>query len=113
MRGSVALILAISLPAFAKTPAAAPAANPSSLILSCVVDGAEVFIDGNKVGTTPLAPLQLPAGDHTIKVTKVGFSPFIDVFNINKKKETRLSVEPVPVAGVIKVTVNVEQAHVF
>jgi hypothetical protein len=88
-------------------------ANPGALILSCPVDGAEVSVDGNKVGVTPLIPLPLSAGDHTIKVTKVGFSPFIDVFNINKKKETKLSVEPVPVAGVVKVTVNVEQAHVF
>jgi len=44
---------------------------------------------------------------------KVGFAPFIDVFSINKRKQTNLSVEPTPVAGVIKVTVNVEQAHVF
>jgi hypothetical protein len=112
MRG-FALVLVASL-AFAK-PAAAPAVtlNPSSLILSSTVDGAEVSVDGNKVGVTPLAPLPLAPGDHTIKVTKIGFSPFIDVFTINKKKETKLSVEPVPVAGVVKVTVNVEQAHVF
>ena len=112
MRG-FAFVFLSSL-AFAK-PAAGPAVtlNPSSLILSSTVDGAEVSVDGNKVGVTPLPPLPLAAGDHTIKVTKLGFSPFIDVFTINKRKETKLSVEPVPVAGVIKVTVNVEQAHVF
>src|SRR5438874_227919 len=107
-----ALAVCLALPALAKNaPIATP--YPGSLILNSTVDGAEVYIDGNKVGLTPLAPLPLAAGEHTIKVTKVGFSPFIDVFSINKRKETKLSVEPVPVAGVIKVTVNVEQAHVF
>jgi hypothetical protein len=112
MRG-FAFVFLSSL-AFAK-PAAAPAVvlNPSALILTATVDGADVAIDGNKVGVTPLAPLVLAPGEHTIKVTKLGFSPFIDVFTINKRKETKLQVEPVPVAGVIKVTVNVEQAHVF
>jgi hypothetical protein len=97
----------------AKTPAAAVVVNPGALLLTSTVDGADVFIDGNKIGITPLAPHILPPGDHTIKVTKLGFSPFIDVFNINKKKETKLTVEPQPVAGVIKVTVNQEQSHVF
>jgi PEGA domain len=107
----------LALPAAADTLVAknAPIATPypGSLVLSSVVDGADVYIDGNKVGTTPLQPLPLAAGEHTIKVTKVGFAPFIDVFTINKKKQTNLSVEPTPIAGVIKVTVNVEQAHVF
>ncbi len=112
MRASVVLLAALTLPALAKTPIT-PTNFPGALILSSAVDGADVYIDGNKVGTTPLAPLPLAAGEHTIKVMKLGFSPFIDVFTINKKKETKLSVEPVPVAGVIKVTVNVEQAHIF
>jgi hypothetical protein len=106
------VVLLVALPALAKTPI--PTVQfPGALVLSSVVDNAEVFIDGKKVGTTPLPPMPLSAGEHTIKVMKLGFSPFIDVFSINKKKETKLSVEPVPVAGVIKVTVNVEQAHVF
>jgi hypothetical protein len=112
MRGFL-LVAIFAVPAFAKPAAPAPPQNPGALVLKCMVDGAEVFVDGNKVGTTPLAPMPFPAGDHTIKVTKLGFSPFIDVFNINKKKETKLNVEPVPIAGVVKVTVNVEQAHVF
>jgi PEGA domain len=114
MRASVLILLALSGLALAKGPAAAPPpANPGALVLTCTAADAEVFVDGNKVGTTPLQPLVLPPGDHTIKVQKLGFAPFIDVFNINKKKETRLSVEPTPIAGVVKVTVNVEQAHVF
>jgi hypothetical protein len=121
MRASVAILLAlftvvggvVSGAALAKTPPAPPPANPSALVLTCTAADAEVFIDGNKVGTTPLQPLTLPPGDHTIKVQKLGFAPFIDVFNINKRKQTDLSVEPTPIAGVIKVTVNVEQAHVF
>src|SRR5690242_16690403 len=101
MRLAVLLLLAGT--ALAKTPQV-PVANPGALVLTSTVDGADVFVDGNKVGTTPLSPMPFPPGDHTIKVIKLGFSPYIDVFTINRKKPTNLSVEPVPVAGVVKVT---------
>ncbi len=115
MRAAVVLFSVILAgAALAKAPPPpAPVVNPSALVLTSTADGAEVFIDGNKGGTTPIQPLSLPPGEHTIKVQKIGFSPYIDVFTIVKKKETHLSVEPTPVAGVVKVAVNVEQAHVF
>jgi hypothetical protein len=103
---------AFSAVAFAKTPIA-PVANPGALVVHCSTEGAEVFVDGNKVGTTPLGPQVLTPGEHTVKIVKLGFAPLIDVFTINKKKETRLDVELVPVAGVVKISANVEQSHVF
>jgi hypothetical protein len=60
-----------------------------------------------------LGPTPFATGEHTIKVIKLGFAPLIDVFKISKKKETALEVELVPISGVLKVTANVEQAHVF
>jgi PEGA domain-containing protein len=77
--------------------------------------GAEVYIDGELVGTIPLAgPLTtLTAGEHTIKVVKPGFAPYIDVFKIDRKKPVRVDVELVAVAGVIKLKTNVEGARVY
>ena len=72
-------------------------------------------IDGEHVGTIPLAgPLTtLSPGEHTIKVEKPGFAPYIDVFKIDRKKPTRVDVELVAVAGVLKLKANVEAARVY
>jgi len=77
--------------------------------------GADVSIDGEHVGTIPLpGPITtLPPGEHTIKVEKPGFAPYIDVFKIDRKKPTKVEVELVAVAGVLKIKSNVEAARVY
>jgi len=109
---AIALLL-MSAPAFAKTPLV-PAAAPGTLVLGSATPGAEVYVDGEKVGMVPLpGPLPFSPGEHTIKIVKPGFAPLIDVFNIGRKKETRFEAELVPVAGVLNIAANVEKAHVF
>jgi hypothetical protein len=98
----------------AAAPAAAPATTGGALQINCTTQGAEIWVDGEKAGTVPLAePLPFSPGDHTIKVIKPGFAPFIDVFKIDKRKNTQLDIELVPISGVLKVSANVEQANVF
>ena len=77
--------------------------------------GADVSIDGEHVGTIPLpGPITtLPPGEHTIKVEKPGFAPYIDVFKIDRKKPAHVEVELVAVAGVLKLKTNVEAARVY
>jgi hypothetical protein len=107
----VAGVVAVAAPA---ASAAAAGARPQTLEVQSSTVGAEVFVDGQKVGDVPLdAPLPLPPGEHTIKVIKAGFAPFIDVFKIDRKKPTRVEVELVPVAGVLKMRANVEGARVY
>jgi PEGA domain len=91
------------------------AAKAGGLVVESATAGAEVFIDGERVGAIPLgAPLTtLAPGEHTIKVVKPGFAPYIDVFKIDRKKPTRVQVELVPVAGVLRVKANVEAARVY
>jgi hypothetical protein len=87
---------------------------PGTLALNALTAGAEVFIDGEKVGETPLTkPVRLAPGEHTIKVQKVGYAPLIDVFKIARYGQTRLDVELQPIAGALRVTSNVERARVF
>ncbi len=108
-----AALLLAALPAAAKTPLN-PAPNPGTLIINSSTQGAEVFIDGERVGTVPLpGPLPYAPGEHTIKVTKPGFAPMIDVFTIKHKKETRVEAELTPVAGVLNIISNIEKAQVF
>jgi len=121
---ALALAVAVTLGVGASGPAAAqravaaaPAAAGKAGALEVVSStaGADVSIDGEKVGTVPLAgPLTtLAPGEHTIKVEKPGFAPYIDVFKIDRKKPTRVEVELVPVAGVISLKSNVEGARVY
>jgi hypothetical protein len=85
-----------------------------SLAVNSVTIGAEVFIDGDSVGTTPLSgPLTLTAEDHTLKVTKPGFAPLIDVVKIAKHKTAKIDVDLTPVAGILRVKANITQARVF
>jgi hypothetical protein len=114
---AVALVLcAASLPARAQrsTPAAAPAGKPGTVEIESATQGAEIDIDGEKAGVVPLPqPLTLPPGEHTIKVTRPGYTPYIDVFKVDRKKPTKLSIELIAVAGVLKLTANVENARVY
>lgn len=41
------------------------------------VAGARVAIDGREVGTTPLAPLELAAGEHEVAIHAEGYAPFV------------------------------------
>lgn len=107
----VAIGLASGSAALAKTPSAA---TPGSLVIGSSTTGAEVDVDGEQVGVVPLpGPVPLQPGEHTIKVSKVGYAPLIDVFKIQRHKETHLQVDSTPVAGALKVSANIDQARVF
>jgi hypothetical protein len=88
--------------------------NAGSLVLSSQTEGAEVFVDGKPVGTTPLKePVFLKPGKYTLKMTKRGYTEYIDVFTIRARKETKLDIDLLPVAGVLHITANVRPARVF
>jgi hypothetical protein len=65
-----------------------------SLELSCAVEGAEVFLDGNKVGSIPLAePLAgITAGKHQLEVKKLGHQPFSREIRVNIGETRRVVV---------------------
>jgi hypothetical protein len=112
---ALALVL-VGAVAHAKTPPASggSSTSPGTLVLGSQTPGAEVYVDGEKVGMVPLpGPLSFSPGEHTIKIVKPGFAPLIDVFTIGRKRETRFEGELVPVAGVLNITANIEKANVF
>lgn len=117
VRGSVAasvlLLSSVVFAAPAKPAAKSEGPGQGSLNVTGTPE-AEIIVDGEKVSQTPLPlPLPMPVGDHTIKVTKVGYAPYIDVFKIKKNKETKVEVDLVPIAGIVNVTSTVPNSRVF
>ncbi|MSP60173.1 MAG: PEGA domain-containing protein [Myxococcales bacterium] len=100
-----------------KAPGAASAIDPKtlhSLTVECAPPGADVFVDGQMIGNAPIEmPVPVTAGDHTIKVVKLGYAPFIDVFSAKTKKVVKLEIELVPISGVLHVTANITGARVL
>jgi hypothetical protein len=99
VNGSMVLDRAKFEPAPASTPGIAAASsqtNPANAQLDIVSNpaGAEISVDGNFVGDTP-SNLTIPAGVHTISITKHGFKPW----------ERKLTVS----GGKINVTADLEQ----
>lgn len=92
----------------AKVEQPAVVATPGTLVLTCTVDGATWEIDEgsfNSVkGTTPHAdPIELPPGMHTIRVTRDGYLPYSEVFDIVLGQATELEVDMILYSGKLHV----------
>lgn len=81
----------------------------ATLKIDCAVAGAEVFIDGESVGLTPLPePILMNTGEHNIEIRKADYQTRILRQTLAGKDEGKISVEldkihvaPVPVAIVV------------
>jgi hypothetical protein len=89
-------------------------AAETGFALAGATDLADVYLDGDKIGTTPLpGVVPCPGGEHTIRVVRPGYAPYIDVFKVREGRVTRIEVELAPVSGVLRLSVNVDKARVF
>src|SRR5262245_32095866 len=90
------------------------AAGQGELFVTSQTEGAEVFVDGRLVGRVPVrAAILLPAGQHTVKITKRGYTDFLDVVTVRAERRTPVDVDLLPVSGVLRVAVSVPGARVF
>jgi hypothetical protein len=115
--GLVSLLLLLLLPggsASAAPPArstgtgAAPTPTAGSGVrIQCATEGAELYLDGEMMGQTPFKEvIPLSAGEHTIRVSRLGFTPYIDVFKVKAGQTTRIEVDLTPISGVLGITSN-------
>ncbi len=88
-------------------------AGPGTLVLRTDVEGAEVIIDEEPVGYTPLDPQTLPAGQHTVRVRRPGFTEFDDVVTIESNRDTELDVPLIALAMIVTVRSSPDEARVF
>jgi hypothetical protein len=90
-----------------------PAPRTGLLQVKVTVDGATVAVDGDPLGTSPLAqPIKLTVGSHALKVSKPGYAEFLDTVKIGTNQTTTLEVELLPFAAVVSVTTEPPGADV-
>jgi hypothetical protein len=76
--------------------------------------GAAVFVDAEPVGTLPLdAPLTLAPGEHTIRVTKPGYTEFSEVVSVRRGATTEVLVNMLSVSMILSLTTTPAGARVF
>jgi hypothetical protein len=114
----VSLLVALVAVFAALVPAEASAqrgrgARRGRLVVLSPQQGAEVFIDEASVGTLPIEPQSLAPGDHTLRVTRPGFTDFTDVVRITAGGEATVEVELIAVAAVLHVESTPPGAQVF
>ncbi len=78
---------------------------PGEVTIMSLTTGATIEIDGKVVGTVPLEDsLVLLPGQHTLKMTKRGFTEYLDTFEITPGDSLELEVDLLPFAGIVKIT---------
>jgi len=77
-----------------------PATKPSKAYLSVESDisGARVFVDGQRVGTTPLSDVSVSAGEHRVLVKKQGYETYQKRVRFQKGRSMSLYVDLSPEA---------------
>ncbi len=103
-------LFALAIGLFSSTAAAQ---RPGTLVIEGDYDGAEVFIDAELVGTLPMDPLELAPGNHTIRVSRGGYTEFTDVFRIRPRVETSVVVEMMAISMALTINTAPEEVQVF
>jgi len=57
--------------------------SPTTLSVSCNMDGASVYVDGQQIGRTPLQDEAVAAGQRSIRVEKSGYEPYQKRINMD------------------------------
>ena len=68
------------------------------------IKDAEVFVDGDGLGTTPIELKRIVSGTHTVKVVKEGYKSFQTKVNVRDGKETLVTAVLKPNFGTLVIT---------
>lgn len=77
--------------------------------------GADIYLDDNYEGLTPLDLTQIPVGSHTIRIVLPGYREWVSQIEVLTGQTSRIFVdlEPQPSYGSISIKCNQEEAKVF
>jgi hypothetical protein len=103
------LAVAIAFTAMAVETSALPSAElcaqgrRTPVKIETYVDGADVFIDGKHVGTTPLRrSIKVRPGERVIRVTRRGYADYFETVRVpRRKRRFVITAELIPITGVL------------
>jgi serine/threonine protein kinase len=83
---------------------AAPNVQTGELIIDSIPRGAQIELDGNTLGyLTPYTVAALPAGEHTITLTKAGYTVERRSFQLRASERSQLSIALVETGAILTV----------
>ena len=93
----------------------APIAAKGDLVVKVAANlaGSILSIDGKEVGALPLAPQNIPSGEHTVTVKRPGYAAFVKKVLIPGGKSVEVEAKLTAVAAVLSVTSDVPGAQVL
>ncbi len=74
---------------------------------------AEVYVDGDYVGKTPLKGYKLSTGTHTIKLVRDGYEDYVKTVNINPGETTKIEATLSEAKAMLKITSDPSGAGVY
>ncbi|MEM9189205.1 MAG: PEGA domain-containing protein [Myxococcota bacterium] len=98
---------------FVLVPASVEAQRRGTLVLEGDQPGAEVYVDSEPIGVMPIEPVELPPGEHTLRITRPGYTEYTEVFLIRRRRETNVVVDLLPVSMALIVLSEPDGARVF
>lgn len=87
--------------------------QPGRITLHSKPEGATVFLDKNKVGTTPLVFEEQPLGLHAIALEMAGYDRWQQTIEIKADTSSIIHVDLIPATGMIRLESSPENAQVY
>jgi len=95
-------------------PSNAEAQRTTGIIVYSLTDGANIVVDGIKIGTVPMeALIPLEPGRHTLKVVKPGYAERTEIVDIRRGQEMEFEIDLLPYAGVFSIESNAPDAALW
>lgn len=86
---------------------------PGRIEVRTDVAGAEVSIDGKAVGTTPMMPVELAAGDHEVVLRHPDYEDTIARVNVAPDQDLVVTLTPTRAVGTVVVNADVDRGVVI
>lgn len=109
----VLLVASAAAPAEAQRRRRGAEGGEGTLVIQCPQADAEVLIDEEPAGFTPLDPLRLSPGSHTVRVRRPGYTELSEVVVIRTGQSVTLPADLIALSMVVTVRSQPEEARVF
>jgi hypothetical protein len=106
-------VLALAAPAEAQKKKSGKKPTTGMINIMSPAAGATVEVDGLEVGTVPVEPIEVGAGEHEVKVRKIGHMEFAETVNVGAGESVDLMVDLIATAGVLTVESSEPDAFVM